>query len=48
MALIGGSALGVGEIGRKVGFAHVSHFSGFFRAEAGMSPREAIARYRHG
>ncbi len=48
MGLIGGSALGVGEIGQRIGFAHVSHFSGFFRAESGMSPREAIKRYRHG
>jgi AraC-like DNA-binding protein len=48
MALIGGGGLGVGEIGRRVGFAHVSHFSAFFRQAAGMSPREAIAKYRHG
>jgi AraC-like DNA-binding protein len=47
MDLIGGSALGIGEIGERVGFAHVSHFSGFFRKAAGMSPRQAIARYRH-
>jgi AraC-like DNA-binding protein len=48
MGLIGGSGLGIGEIGRRVGFPHVSHFSSFFREAAGMSPREALKRYRHG
>jgi len=47
MALIGASSLGVGEIGQRVGFAHVSHFSTFFRKESGLTPRQAIARYRH-
>lgn len=48
MGLIGSSALGVGEIGRKIGFAHVSHFSAFFSKASGMSPRVAIARFRNG
>jgi AraC-like DNA-binding protein len=48
MGLITASGLGPGEIGRRVGFAHVSHFSGFLRKAAAMSPREAIARYRGG
>jgi AraC-like DNA-binding protein len=47
MALIAGSGLGVGEIGRRIGFARVSHFSAFFRQAARMSPRQAIARYRN-
>jgi AraC-like DNA-binding protein len=47
MSLIDGSGLSVSEIGRRIGFAHVSHFSGFFRKEAGMSPREALKRYRY-
>jgi AraC-like DNA-binding protein len=48
MGLIDGTGLSVGEIGERIGFAHVSHFSTFFRKAAGMTPREAIARYRNG
>jgi AraC-like DNA-binding protein len=47
MDLITGSGLGVGEIGERIGFPHVSHFSSFFRKTAGMSPREALKRYRN-
>ncbi len=47
MALIGSSSFGVSEIGERIGFAHVSHFSTFFRKESGLTPRQAIARYRH-
>ncbi|MBA3847934.1 MAG: helix-turn-helix transcriptional regulator [Planctomycetes bacterium] len=47
MALIGSSTFGVGEIGQRIGFAHVSHFSAFFRKESGLTPRQAIARFRH-
>lgn len=47
MDLIAVTGLPIGEIGRRIGFEHVSHFSGFLRRHAGMSPREALARYRH-
>lgn len=46
MSLIDGSGLSIGAIGRRVGFSHVSHFSSFFRKESGLSPREALQRYR--
>lgn len=48
MALIDGTGLSATEIAHRVGFAHLSHFSAFFRREAGMGPREAMKRYRSG
>jgi AraC-like DNA-binding protein len=48
MGLIDGTGLSATEIARRVGFAHLSHFSAFFRKESGMSPREAMRKYRSG
>jgi AraC-like DNA-binding protein len=48
MGLIDGTGLNATEIARRVGFAHLSHFSAFFRKESGMSPREAMRKYRSG
>ena len=46
MDLISNSELSVKEISRRVGFAHVSHFSTAFRRHFDMTPSEGIRRFR--
>lgn len=45
---ITGSNLRVKEIARLLGFEFVSAFTAFYKNHAGLSPREAIKRYRGG
>lgn len=46
MEWVAGSRLSTKEIAGRLGFLQVSHFSAAFRAMHGLSPREAIRRFR--
>jgi AraC-like DNA-binding protein len=46
MEWITGSGLSVKEMAWRLGFSQVSHFSAVFKAVHGMSPREAMCRFR--
>lgn len=48
MECVANSKLSVKEIAYRLGFKHQSHFSLAFRHALGISPREAIAKYRLG
>ena len=48
MECVANSKLSVKEIAYRLGFKHQSHFSMAFRHALGISPREAIAKYRLG
>ena len=47
MDLVGDSGLSIKEIAYRLGFKHVSHFSQSFHKAFGLSPRGALAKYRH-
>ncbi|MHC4887584.1 MAG: helix-turn-helix domain-containing protein [Planctomycetota bacterium] len=47
MELVAGSRQSVKEIAHATGFDHVSHFSAVFHKSMGVSPSEAIKRYRY-
>jgi AraC-like DNA-binding protein len=48
MDLLAHSQLTVGEVAEQAGYEHAAHFARAFRSVHGMSPREAIRRYRFG
>jgi AraC-like DNA-binding protein len=46
LRLLANSNLAVKEVARETGFKHTSHFCSLFRTTYGMTPRDAIRRYR--
>jgi AraC-like DNA-binding protein len=48
MDLLAHSESTVSEVAERAGYEHAAHFARAFRAVHGMSPREAIRRYRFG
>jgi AraC-like DNA-binding protein len=46
MDLLANTELTVAEVAERAGYAHPAHFARAFRAIHGMTPREAIRRYR--
>ncbi len=48
VSLLSNSDLSIKEIANATGFAHGSHFATMFRETFGMTPRQAIVRYRSG
>jgi AraC-like DNA-binding protein len=47
MELIANSRLSAKEIAFHCGFTHAAHLSTAFRRAFGLTPRDAIHRYRH-
>ncbi|MHC4883637.1 MAG: helix-turn-helix domain-containing protein [Planctomycetota bacterium] len=46
MEMVAHTSLSVKEMARALGYRYASHFSGQFRSQMGISPQEAIGRYR--